>query len=101
MIADADAPQLNVAPEGQATGGGPWRMSFTVVNASADAIELLEAWMPHVVLRAEAQDLSAMAPLAPDASVRLEFAVSYQPRADATEPANPFVFLRVGWRGAE
>jgi hypothetical protein len=100
-MADEDVPELKIAPEGQVSGGGPWRMSFSVVNASTEAIELLEAWMPHVVLHAETQDLSATPPLAPGASVSLAFVVSYQPRADAMEPANPFMFLRVGWRGAE
>jgi hypothetical protein len=100
-MAGDDAPHFEIAPEGLASGGGPWRMSFSVGNTGDDDVELLEAWMPHVVLRAPSQDLSATPALAPGASERLDFNVSYQPREDASEPANPFVFLRVRWRGAE
>ena len=102
-MTQGDSPQLDVAPAGAAIASAPgtWRMAFDVRNAGGDDVTLLEARMPHVVLRAEAQALSGEPALASGASVRLEFDVAYQPREDASEPANPFLILRVSWRGAQ
>ena len=76
-------------------------MAFGVRNTGTDAVEPIEAWMPHVVLHADTLELGDWPALAPGASVVLEFDVTYQPREDASEPANPFLILRVRWRGAE
>ena len=48
-MTQADAPQLEVAPTGEARGGGPWRMAFGVRNTGTDAVEPIEAWMPREV----------------------------------------------------
>jgi hypothetical protein len=97
----AETPQLTIASVGAASGGDPWRLSFSVGNAGVAPVQLLEAWMPHVVVRAPAQHFAGMPALAPGTSVELAFSVDYHPRKDASEPANPFVILRVRWRGAD
>lgn len=96
-----DQPQITVAQVGETTGDGPYEMTFAVVNDGADYVRLIEARMPHVVLRADVVDLASHVALAAGASAELTFLVTYEPRKDASEPSNPFVIMRLSWRGDE
>lgn len=90
----AAPPQIDVRPEGAAQGGGPWDVAFAVTNRGASDIRLVEAWLPHTILHADAVDLSAHAPLGAQANVILRFTARFEPR-EPGEPSNPFLILRV------
>ena len=96
-----ERPEVSVELVGQPSGGGPWHTTFRVTNVGKESIDLRSAWMPHVVLHAEEIDLSQSSSLAPEASMELEFEVTYAPRDAPYEPPNPFLFLRLRWHGEE
>jgi hypothetical protein len=98
-------PRISIAQVGATvagTGGdGTYAMTFVVGNAGGEAASLIEARMPHVVLRAEALDLTSRRALEPDKTAELAFHVTYRPRKDASDPSNPFLILRLVLVGEE
>jgi hypothetical protein len=86
---------VRITQVGATAGDGPYAMTFAVANDGDDDIRLIEARLPHVVLRAEAVDLSGAPALAVGRTTTVAFAVTYRPREDSNEPSNPFVILRV------
>ncbi len=94
-------PIMTIAQVGATGGDGPFAMTFAVTNAGDDSVRLIEARLPHVVLRADAVDLTSMPALEAGETTELAFDVTYQPREDASEPSNPFLILRLVWRGEE
>jgi hypothetical protein len=96
-------PQISITQVGATAGLGPYVMTFAIANAGGDDVRLIEARMPHVVLRADVVEFGGASALAAGAATRVQFDVTYQPREDASEPSNPFVILRlalgdVEWR---
>jgi hypothetical protein len=97
----SDMPAITIAQVGVTLGDGPYAMTFALTNAGDDSVSLVEARLPHAVLRADAVDLTSMPALGAGATTELAFDVTYQPREDASEPSNPFVILLLMWRGEE
>ena len=100
-VESEDRPKVSVVLDGQPSGGGPWHTSFRVINQGDEPINLLSAWMPHVVYHGETIDLSDRGVLAPNAEIEIEFEASYAPRDAPYEQPNPFLFVRMVWRGEE
>ena len=94
-------PIMTIAQVGATAGDGPYAMTFAVMNAGEESVRLVEARLPHVVLRANAVDLTSKPTLGAGETTELAFDVTYQPREDASEPSNPFLILRLVWRGEE
>lgn len=89
----AAPPEIDVRPVREAHGTGPWEVAFDITNAGSSDVRLLEAWLPHTILHADAIDLSTSAPLGPTANVKLRFTVTSEPRKSG-EPSNPFLIVR-------
>ena len=96
-----DMPIMTIAQVRATAGDGPYAMTFAVTNVGDDSVTLVEARLPHVVLRAAALDLTSTPALGAGETTELAFDVTYQPREDASEPSNPFLILRLAWRGEE
>lgn len=95
------SPAIDVVQVGRASGeAGAWRVVFEVRNGGGEAVELMEAWLPHGQFRAEAVPLAGGQALAPGTSIRLAFTVRFdEPPGELVE--NAFVILRVRWQGEE
>ena len=97
-------PRISIAQGGAtvagAGGNGTYAMTFVVGNAGGEAASLIEVRMPHVVLRAEALDLTSRRALEPGETAELAFDV-YRPRKDGSDPSNPFRILRLVLVGEE
>jgi hypothetical protein len=88
---------ITVSQAGNAKGGGPWQVSFDVENRNREAVELVDAWLPHTRFNAEVQALGGME-LGPGESMRLTFTAAFdEPPGTAAE--NAFVILRLRWQG--
>ena len=95
------SPAVNVLQKGRASGEpGAWSVAFDVRNTGDDAVELLEAWLPHGRFRAEAVSLTEHPPLPSGASVTLAFTVGFD-EAPGELVENAFVILRTRWRNEE
>lgn len=95
------SPAITVLQDGLASGGpGAWRVAFEVRNTGGEPVQLLEAWLPHGRLWAEAVSLTSQPLLDSGASVHLAFTVGFdEPPGEFVE--NAFVILRVQWRNEE
>jgi hypothetical protein len=98
---NANDPRLRIAQVGATGGAGPYAITFAIANVGPDVVRLIDARLPHVVLRADVVDLSSASALAPGEECQLTFEVTYQPRQDASEPSNPFVIVRLASGDAE
>jgi hypothetical protein len=96
-----DIPAMTIYQLGVTVGDGPYAMTFALVNGGGDSLRLIDARMPHAVLHAGTTDLVEAPALAGGEATQITFEVTYQPRENASEPSNPFIILRLAWRGDE
>jgi hypothetical protein len=72
-------------------------VAWTIENASAEVMQIEEAWVPHGRFRAERERYDPPLQLVPGEMARLDFNVAFDEKP-GVEVENAFVIVRVLWR---
>jgi hypothetical protein len=88
---------LSLVGRGAQTPAGRWPVAWTIQNASAELVQIEEAWVPHGRFRAERERYDPPLQLAPRESARLDFEVAFD-EEPGIEVENAFVIVRVLWQ---